>query len=213
METQKRYYETMLEKEEDTRRFRHDFINHLTCLRGFAEKEDYEAVFTYICQMQGKMQVIQEKHQNCYTVGNEVIDVILNGLLPQLKNAEVSVKGNCTQQIMIDHIELCTIIANLIKNAIEELNHLENGSKYLKIKVEQGTQYMKFKIVNPTRMKEMDIRTQMPRTTKKDKKNHGIGLRNVKETVEKNHGKFFWECKEGEFRVEIVLPLIEAESE
>ncbi len=32
-QTQKSYYETMLQKEEDTRRFRHDIINHLMCLR------------------------------------------------------------------------------------------------------------------------------------------------------------------------------------
>lgn len=213
METQKKYYETMLEKEEDTRRFRHDFITHLTCLRGLAEKKDYEAVCSYICQMQGQMQVIQERYQNCYIVGNEVIDVILNGLLPQIKNADVTVEGNCTQEIMIDHVELCTIISNLIKNAMEELNHLENGSKYVRIKVEQGVQYMKFTISNSSRMKKMNISSKLPLTTKADKKNHGIGLRNVRETVEKNQGKFLWEYKENEFKVEIALPLIELKTE
>ena len=99
------------------------------------------------------------------------------------------------------------------KNAIDELNYLENDSKYLKIKVEQGTQYMKFKISDTSRMKEIDERIKMPHTTKKDKKNYGIGLRNVKEAVEENQGKFLLECKEGEFRVEIALPLIEVESE
>ena len=213
METQKRYYQIMLEKAEDTRRFRHDFLNHITCLKGLIEKEDNEAVFTYICQMQGQMQEIQENHKNCYTVGNNVIDVILNGLLPQLKDTDVTVGGTCTQQIMIDHVELCTIVANLIKNAIEELNHLENDSKYLKIKVEQGTQYMKFTISNSSRMKKMNISSKLPLTTKADKKNHGIGLRNVRETVEKNQGKFLWEYKENEFKVEIALPLIELKTE
>lgn len=81
------------------------------------------------------------------------------------------------------------------------------------IMIEQGVQYMKFTISNSSRMKKMNISSKLPLTTKADKKNHGIGLRNVRETVEKNQGKFLWEYKENEFKVEIALPLIELKTE
>ena len=48
---------------------------------------------------------------------------------------------------------------------------------------------------------------ELPKTTKKDAKNHGIGLRNIKETVEKNNGLFEWESTCDEFRVKVTLPL------
>ena len=51
------------------------------------------------------------------------------------------------------------------------------------------------------------IKGDLPKTTKKDKKNHGIGLRNVKETVEKNHGTFQWGVEDSCFRTVVTLPL------
>ena len=50
-------------------------------------------------------------------------------------------------------------------------------------------------------------KSNLPISSKEDKKNHGIGLKNVKETIEKNHGTFSWECRDGEFRVTIALPI------
>lgn len=39
-ETQKNYYEAMIQKEEDTNRFLHDVLNHIMCLRKLAEGKD-----------------------------------------------------------------------------------------------------------------------------------------------------------------------------
>lgn len=203
-ETQKNYYEAMLKKEEATRRFRHDVINHLICLQGLAEKEDKRMVVDYIEQLQKQVVSIQ---QTCYTVGNEVIDATLNGLLPQLKDAEVIVKGNCTESIAMSHVELCTIVANLLQNAVEELECLDIDEKYLKVNAVQGKQYMKLEIINCSAEKAIDKKSNLPISSKEDKKNHGIGLKNVKETIEKNHGTFSWECRDGEFRVTIALPI------
>lgn len=209
METQKNYYEAMLKKEETTRRFRHDVINHLLCLQGLAEKDEKQMVIEYIEQLQKHVVSIQ---QTCYTVGNEIIDATLNGILPQLKDTEVTVKGNCTENIAMDYIELCTIVANLLQNAVEELERLDGEKKYLKVRAVQGKQYVKLEIVNRSGEKRVDKKSNLPVSSKKDKKNHGIGLKNVKETVEKNKGTFSWECKDGEFKVEIALPISKEKS-
>ena len=42
---------------------------------------------------------------------------------------------------------------------------------------------------------------------KKIGKTHGIGLKNIKEKVEKNKGIFSWESTAGEFGVKVILPL------
>ena len=46
----------------------------------------------------------------------------------------------------------------------------------------------------------------MPKTVKNDKDNHGFGMRNVKETVEKNGGEFRWLQSETDFWVIVLLP-------
>lgn len=204
MEIQKNYYEEMLKKEEGTRRFRHDFINYIICLKGMVEKDDKQMAMNYIEQLEHRAQDLKPTY---YTVGNDVMDILINGLIPQIKDAKIVVKGVCKERIEMDSIELCTIVSNLIQNAVEELNSFNQDSKYFKLNVSQGKMNMKLEISNTSREKVGDKSSGLPQTSKKNKKDHGIGLKNVKETVEKNHGTFSWNYEEEEFKVEVILPL------
>ncbi len=46
-------------------------------------------------------------------------------------------------------------------------------------------------------------------TSKKDVKNHGYGILNIKDAVRKNHGEILFESLEGRFAVRIIFPLSE----
>ena len=167
MEIQKNYYEEMLKKEEGTRRFRHDFINYLICLKGMAEKEEKQMMMEYIEQLEHRVQDLKPTY---YTVGNDVIDILLNGLIPQIKDAQIVVKGTCKENIEMDYVELCTIVSNLIQNAVEELNSFSQDSKWFKLKITQGKMNMKLEISNTSREKVGDKNSKLPQTTKKNKK-------------------------------------------
>lgn len=201
---QKNYYEAMLAKEEDTRRFRHDVLNHLIALGELAKQGEMKPVADYVEEIQGDIVKIQQK---CYSIGNTIIDAFLNYYVQMLEeDVEVSVTGCLTQEIAISDVELCTIFSNLIKNSVEELKKNGEGKKYLKIKVSSGQQAFKIEISNSI-SREGEIQGELPETTKKDKKNHGIGLRNVTETVEKNEGIFEWKVADACFQTVVILPL------
>lgn len=203
-DTQKNYYEAMLAKEEDTRRFRHDVLNHLIALGELAKQGEMKPVADYVEEIQGDIVKIQQK---CYSIGNTIIDAFLNYYVQMLEeDVEVSVTGCLTQEIAIGDVELCTIFSNLIKNSVEELKKNGEGKKYLKIKVSSGQQAFKIEISNSI-SREGEIQGELPETTKKDKKNHGIGLRNVTETVEKNEGIFEWKAADACFQTVVTLPL------
>lgn len=204
-DTQKNYYEAMLAKEEDTRRFRHDVLNHLIALGELTKQGEMEPVADYVEEIQGNLVNIQQK---CYSVGNTIIDAFLNYYVQMLeKDVEVSVTGCLTQEIAISDVELCTIFSNLIKNSVEELKRPGERKKYLKIKVSSGQQAFQMEISNSISKEKEEIQESLPKTTKKDKKNHGIGMRNVKETVEKNQGMFEWKIENACFRTVVTLPL------
>ena len=65
---------------------------------------------------------------------------------------------------------------------------------------------------NPT-AHESDIRDNNIITTKKDKSNHGFGLINIKDTVEKYEGECFLSSTQDDkseyyiFKIEIILPV------
>lgn len=199
---QKKYYKELLAREEETRKFRHDIINHLICLKEFVHSDNRDLAEKYIEKLNSNIMTIQRK---CYAVGNEVIDVILNVYLQQLQDTKVTVKGMCADDIDISDVDLCTIFSNLLQNAVEEMNRINEEDKYIKIIFTNGEKNTKIQIINNTRsINDMGI-DGYPKTKKQDKENHGIGLINVEQTVSRNNGIFEYECVDNEFRVSIYL--------
>lgn len=202
--TQKSYYETMLLREENTRRFRHDIANHLICLRELIRQDEKEAI-CYIEELQKDMIKIQH---NTYSVGNIVIDAILNYYTQMLRDdVQITVVANYIEEAFMDEVQLCTMFSNLMKNAVEELERQQEGNKYLKVIVQKGIHGLKIEVENSTNRKKECVKESFLETVKADKKNHGIGLRNVKDVVESNAGIFNVEQLEVCFRVMIILPL------
>ena len=201
---QKHYYEELLGKEEDTRRYRHDMNNHLICLRNYASNGDLEKVLEYVEKMQGAASEIQKR---CYFSGNEIIDAITNYYVLQLTD-EVAVSVSGKMQIDMDEIGLCTIYANLLQNAVEELGRGEGKKGVLNIHFYQGVKYFRISIENS--LSETQTKQElenMLKTKKKDTLNHGIGLRNVKKAVEEMGGMLEVRKNEESFLAEVNLPV------
>lgn len=202
-EMQKRYYESLLKREEDTRRYRHDMSNHLLCLNQFAEESDLAALREYLGKMQRELQEIQ---RNGYDTGNQILNVITNYYIDMLLPlTEVNIVGRV--QIQIDEMKLCTIYANLLQNAIEELKCCKEAAM-LEIRFEQGTEFCKISIRNSlSGISRTKTEKQLFRTDKRDRKNHGLGLSNVGRAVESLNGTLELK-KEGDcFLAVVVLPL------
>lgn len=206
LETQRNLYKAMLAKNEETRRFRHDIQSHLICLNELAHRGDVSKVKDYVSGMEGQLLEIKNI---TYSVGNDVIDAVLNYYISLLdKEVKVDVNGKCPDNIRINRVELCTIVSNLTQNAVEALNKTECNERYLKIVVANNNNYMKFEVINsaPEADKKETLVNGLMATTKADKENHGIGMRNVKETVEKNGGDFRINVGNGEFVVKVTIP-------
>ncbi|MEF9839372.1 MAG: GHKL domain-containing protein, partial [Lachnospiraceae bacterium] len=137
-------------------------------------------------KMQEKLSIIQKK---CYITGNDILDILLNYYLMQVKNTQISVKGKCICKPEINDLDFCTIFSNLIQNAVEETERQCGRMKYIDINIKQGQIYLVIEIKNSSDLiiKEGQM---LFKTKKMDRQNHGIGLRNVQESVNKNRGIF-----------------------
>ena len=137
-------------------------------------------------------------------MGNDILNAILCYHFSELDdNISVKVVGKCRNDINIDEADLCVIVSNLVQNAVEYLNNSNIQKKKLLFSIEEGKVYRRISIVNSVdnNVSERDLKT----TTKLDKKNHGIGLQNVKETIERNKGKLEIKIQDGEFVADIIL--------
>ena len=199
-EAQEHYYRSLLKKEEETRKSRHDWNNHLICLAVLAQKENADNTKQYIDALMKQNTYLKDRQ---YDVGNDILNAILCYHLSELDDdISVRIAGKCRNDINIAAVDLCVIVSNLVQNAVEYLKGNNIESKELTVSIEEGNVYKRISVVNSVdpNMSERNLKT----TTKSDKRNHGIGLRNVKETIEKNGGKLEINIQEGMFKADVI---------
>lgn len=197
---QRDYFELLLEKEEETRRFRHDSFNHFICLLEHIKNQRYQTAETYLEDLLEKMEEIRGMQ---YETGNEVVNVLLNYyLIPVKETCSISIEGYLGKLDHISQMELCTIFSNVIKNAVEAV-----GTGSIKIRIVRKEKFAEVVIGN-TFEKELSLsETGILQTGKEDKDNHGFGLENVQRVIRKNHGEFEYHADGNWFEVVIILPV------
>lgn len=105
--------------------------------------------------------------------------------------------------MLISDRELSIIICNLITNAIEAVEKVKYGEKYIGFYVKEGKIFNFITVKNSCISDEVNFMGEKIITSKKDKKNHGFGLKNIKNIVEKNYGEIEYKIEKNIFIVEI----------
>lgn len=203
IELQKQYYMQMLERDEKMRSFRHDMRAHVTMLKSYCKEGRYKDMENYLNKIIDESAVYMVE---VYT-GNRQVDAILRQLLADAKDKKifVEIKGGFSQKMSVSEYDACTIIYNLMKNAIEACEKIENEDKRkIQVKVGNYESYTYISIKN-TILKKVKIKNNYFETTKNDKINHGIGSKNVESTVKKYSGKLKYRCDDEWFGVEILV--------
>ena len=199
-EQQREYFTKMLEKEEDTKHFRHDITNHLMAIKNIAESEK---VCSYVEEL---LQDIQNQEYAQYDVGNDVVNSIINYYLLSLNDrCGIKVDGYIGDVESVSSKDLCTIVSNVIKNAVEAVEKVEGEQRKITVVMNRGQKYMKIHVENSIDGEiVMDV-DGLPRTSKQDSEHHGLGLRNMVCAVERNHGTYTIQIRDHMFIIDINL--------
>ncbi len=183
-------------------RIRHDMRAHLQVLYSFFEKEDAEGGCNYLQKMDSQL---VRTAGNRVSVGNDMVDAVIEGELSRLpEDVTFSCTGAIMEELQVDEFDLCTIFSNLLANAMEACERLKAHEKRITLLLKQYQGHQIIEIRNPVEWK-VDVAQIGKFTTKKDSDNHGLGLLNVMDTVEKYEGTIQFEVKDGEFTVYVRL--------
>lgn len=194
---QKKYYELLLQKEEMTKKIRHDMKSQLGCLSRFLEKEEYGSARDYLCELTGNI----ERLNILISTGNDVVDIVVNDII-QSEKIELNWKGKIPSRLNMTNAEICILFSNLLKNAAEAVRDIED--KTVDVTVKLNGHHLVLEESNWT-MKPVIIEDGRLKTTKNDKEKHGIGSRNMIEIAEKYNGDVFFRYENGRFYVKIIL--------
>ena len=201
MAEKSRQYELSKSSIEIINRRCHDLKHQIKALR-FAKEEEKNELFSET-----------EKAIMIYDCGintdNEVLNVLLTekSLYCLDRNIRLSCNINTQGIDKIQAIDLYTMLGNAIDNAIESVSELKDPDKRT-ISINIGTQggLLYFQIENYYEGK-IKFKNGMPLTNKKDKENHGIGLKSIKFIVEKYDGSLLIKNDDGIFILRLIFPI------
>lgn len=191
--SQEKYYKMLLDKNEETKKFRHDISKHIYCMHVLLKNEDYDELEQYISKIN---LTISELRTNINT-GNKLIDAIVNDLSTKNPSTVINWKGNIPEDIAISNMDLCTIFGNVLSNAFEASNLINVHVKILETAIF-------IHITNPFEKEPVIMEDKI--ISSKKEKGHGYGMPNIISCVERNGGSFEYRTDDNIFIVEIIFP-------
>ena len=197
---QEEHYKYLQDKEEDTRKFRHDVSDHMIVLKELGEKERYEEMKDYIGEIMSHLHMADNKVK----VGNGIVDAIINQylFLSEQEGVDLKISGRFSENDKFESYDLCVIFSNLLRNAIEAAK--ESERKRAKLSISHTEEELLIRMQNDYQGKRQKEKGTY-KTTKAEKENSGFGLQNIRRSVKKYRGIMKMEEKNGQFTVIISI--------
>ena len=195
-------YKMAMNKERELRRFRHDYNAHMTAISGLLANGEYDKLQEYI----KSMGYFKEKF-NLVNSGNIITDAVFNQYkeLCDKDNIEFEISGKLPENFNMAETDLCVLFSNLMSNAYEAAVQCEKDSSIIRTQIRNNDDDVFIKMSNSVNG-EVVFKNGLPVTDKPDRKNHGFGVENILEVVERNGGYVEWkQLDKGRFTAEIML--------
>ncbi len=195
-----------LKNDEELRTLRHDMKNHMLLLEHYlVDEKNPDAAQAYIESL------LSEIDRTKSTVETGL--ALLDGLFAQktdsahAKGIETSVDFDGRSLSMMEDIDICALFGNLWDNAIEASIKVEPpGNRKISIQGRRNKNQYFISMTNRYSGK-LSFMEGLPVTSKRNKDNHGYGLRNVRRIVEKYHGVLTLDTEDNLFTICIMFPL------
>ena len=180
------------------RGWRHDYRHHIQAMKVHAAKGEYAEIDRYL-------DMLDQDLTNVETVvktGNRMADAILNSKLSLAEQKEIRIKAEARipVSLTVSELDLCTIIGNLLDNAMEACMELPPEKRLIRIYMEMKGNFLYFALTNTAGGEKK----HSFRSTKG--KGHGLGLSRVDAAVKKYGGYVTRASEDGAFSTEILLP-------
>lgn len=195
-------YKVAEESYESNARLYHDMRNHFSMIQQYLADGNIGEAQKYIEKINGSKAANLERY-----TGIEAVDYILSQKMDVAKkqNITTNIHAEYPKDCSIDPVDLCTVLTNLLDNAIEAcINQPANAVRKLDITIRRIHQFVIIRITNSS-ISAPVIRNGKLITSKKNKERHGWGMKNVQVTAEKYHGTIEYDYKDSLFTVSVML--------
>lgn len=198
------YYKELEENQIEIRKLHHDMNNHLSIIYSFLENDNIYGAKSYFNKLSNKFNV-----SNRSFCKNSILNAVINSKYNLAIENQIDCFFNIDidEILPIDDIDLCSIFANTLDNAIEasqKLNDISQRKISLKARCEKG--YFSYLITNNY---DGNIRNDDGKyiSTKLDKTIHGFGIDNIDDMVKKYGGTLSITYSDFEFNLLTIIKI------
>lgn len=193
----------IIQANEDLRGFRHDLNNHILCLHALSQKNNNDELKKYCDELLQNVTLLE----NTEYTGVPGLDAILSYMnrLAKKKGISIDYHIQMPKRCSVSSYDMCTIISNLLQNALEASEKVISPLP-IKCTIFEQNQSLLIQTVNSCVSKPATIGSVYV-TSKKDAINHGFGMRNILTTVEKYDGKVDASFTDNLFTISICILL------
>lgn len=149
-----------------------------------------------------------EAYSPQFDTGNQVLDALLDSRQSICRKKQIVITAVMDGQLLdFMHVaDICTIFGNALDNAIESVVASEDVQKRLiHLEVKMVRQFVCIQIEN-TCEGEVILEQGVPQT-KKNKRNHGYGIKSIVRTVQKYNGNTLFSVEDNWFALKILIPI------
>lgn len=194
--------------QEKLKKERHELKNNYYYIQALLEQNKYDQLREYLDRMTG--QTLESLNQ--IDTGNALMDCLLNRKLAQARKLRIATSTEIAvpAELSVDEESLCTILLNLLDNALEASQKERDPLVQISIKCTPG--YLVCSIRNRV---SQDVLARNPnlQTTKADADDHGFGTRIVRAAAGRCDGTLQYQMENGFFTVNFMLPLLTGPAE
>ena len=184
----------------ETRNARHDFRQHIHVIEEYLQAGEYYKLKEYIEPISESV-----KHSHKLICKNQAVDALANHYDEVAKSREVTIYWNIKTEEMlpVKESDLCAVIGNLVENAIQASTALTGDNRLVNVRIGiLQKETLVISVDNPYRGTLTLDKKGLPISSLPD---HGIGLRSVRNIVERYKGSMEIETHNQIFNVSILM--------
>lgn len=180
MQAQLKHMDEIILRQNELRAFRHDINNQLTALSGYLDAGDLAGSRQYLAGISDHF----KSASPAINTGNNALDAILSAKRALAENHGIrfTSKLRVQENLPIAPEDLCIIFGNALDNAIEACDRLPaDAERTIALHLLQDAHTLTCIVTNtaPSRCGASFV------TSKTDKAQHGFGLNNIREALDK----------------------------
>ena len=192
------YYNKVEENQKKIREIKHNLVNQIIVLKSQVNEGNVDAANRMMDE------IISDTQRNGFGIYTEniAVNAILNAKINdgEVYGIQWELDVQVPKDLNVNVRDIGIVLGNILDNAIEACSMLENCEKIISVNIFCKNNNMTIYIKNPKNVTGTAINTW-----KKDKENHGLGLKSVKKIVDKHNGIITCEDNNTYYEVNIML--------